>query len=314
MHFLSAFETSHRSERKLRPAPVSRLPALVMLTHLTILIVVGLIGASNAVAGQTRYPWRAAQTTSSPQSSFEALSQQIPPPIGFQRLPVGEDSFAAWLRGLPMKPAGAPVMLHTGAKKWRQDAHVGVVDIDVGKRDLQQCADAVMRLRAEYLWSKKRKSDIGFNYTGGGHVAFSRWARGDRPSESGKRWRRRARPDASYKSFRRYMIQIFAYAGTYSLAKELKPVALAKLRSGDVFIKGGFPGHAVLVGDVVYNPQTGERRFLLLQSFMPAQDIHVLKNPSNANGSPWYNAAFDGDLITPEWRFKPSSLKTWPKT
>ncbi len=53
-----------------------------------------------------------------------------------------------------MKPAGAPVLTYTGAPKWRQDVHVAVIDIDVGKRDLQQCADAIMRLRGEWLYGR----------------------------------------------------------------------------------------------------------------------------------------------------------------
>ena len=76
------------------------------------------------------------------------------------------------------------------------------------------------------------------------------------------------------------MDTVFAWAGTHSLERELKPAALAGIAAGDVFIKGGFPGHAVLVADVVENRATGEKRFLLLQSYMPAQDIHVLKNPA----------------------------------
>lgn len=266
--------------------------------------------ALSTYASSANYAWRG---PGGELTENETLAQRIPPPPGFRRAPVPADSFAAWLRGLPMKPPDTPVMLYTGTKKWRQDAHVAVVDIDVGKRDLQQCADAVMRLRAEYLWSQQRKREIGFNYTGGGHVNFSRWARGDRPSESGKSWRRRGKPDASYKSFRRYMVQIFAYAGTYSLAKELKPTPREKLDAGDVFIKGGFPGHAVLVTDVVENLDTGEKRFLLLQSYMPAQDMHILKNLNSADGSPWYPAKFEGDLVTPEWIFPQGSLKTWPK-
>lgn len=52
------------------------------------------------------------------------------------------------------------------AVQWREEA--AVIDIDVEKRDLQQCADAVMRLRAEWLWSIGTKDRIAFNYTGGG--------------------------------------------------------------------------------------------------------------------------------------------------
>ena len=205
-------------------------------------------------------------------------------------------SFAAWLRGLPLKPAGAPVLLHTGAPKPRQDVHVAVIDIDVGARDLQQCADAVMRLRAEWQFASGRPGDIAFNDTGAGKpIAFARWAAGERPHMSGRSlsWSRGAAPDASYASFRRYMDVVFIWAGTYSLERELTPKPVAELAAGDLFIKGGFPGHAVLVADAVENRATGERRFLLVQSFMPAQEMHVLKippMPTARPGIPWPSA------------------------
>lgn len=212
-----------------------------------------------------------------------------------------------------MKPAGDPVRVYTGGTKWRQDVHVAVVDIDTGDRDLQQCADAVMRLRAEWLWSIGAKDRIAFDYTGGGRVPYTRFARGERPNESGKSWRAGGKADQSYAGFRRYLTQVFSYAGTYSLDRELKPVTGgAAPEIGDVIIKGGFPGHAVLVADMAENKSTGEKRFLLLQSYMPAQDIHVLKNPAARDGSPWYAAPISWPLVTPEWTFPEGSLKRWP--
>lgn len=244
-------------------------------------------GITAAAAAQA-YAWRD-QT-----ASGETLAERIAPPSGFKRIDAPASSWASWLRGLPMKPAGAPVLLYTGARKWRQDVHAGVIDIDVGKRDLQQCADAIMRLRAEWLFASGRKRDIGFNYTDGKRRTFA------------------ARGKSDYAAFRKYMTLVFAYAGTYSLERELKPVALDQMQIGDVFIKGGFPGHAVLVADMVENPQTGEKRFLLIQSYMPAQDMHVLKNPQAGDGSPWYRADFSGALATPEWTFAEGSLRRWP--
>lgn len=283
---------------------------VTLLKSLALQAVALLAGAvlSAAAAQQPRppYPWLG---QAQPERSIEAL---ITPPPGFTRIPAAPGSFARWLRDLPLQPLGAPVRLYTGADKRRQDAHVAVVDIDVGSRDLQQCADAVMRLRAEWLRATGRDSEIAFNYTGGGRVPWTRWARGERPSSDGQRWSRTARSDESYVSFRRYLDQVFTYAGTYSLERELRPVALADARTGDIFIKGGFPGHAVLVADMVENAQTGERRFLLLQSFMPAQDIHVLRNPRDPAGGPWYALDFTGDLLTPEWTFPPGSLRRWP--
>jgi len=244
-------------------------------------------------------------------ATLQTLAERFAPPPGFTRDPVAAGSFAAFLRNLPLRAPDTPVLLYTGSPKYRQDVHAAIVDIDVGDRDLQQCADAVMRLRAEWLWSIGAKDRIAFDYTGGGRVAFARFARGERPSEDGKRWRRRGSSDQSYAGFRRYMTNVFVYAGTYSLAQELKPVASDTPEIGDVIIKGGFPGHAVLVADRIDNHSTGESRFLLLQSYMPAQDIHVLKNPA-AGSSPWYATPILWPLVTPEWTFAAGSLKRWP--
>ena len=241
----------------------------------------------------------------------QTLEQRFPPPAGFTRVPRAPESFAAWLRGLPLKPSGAQVLLFNRQPKSRQDVHAAVIDMDTGAKDLQQCADAVMRLRAEWLWSAGRARDVAFNYTDGGRVSFARWADGERPSESGKTWRGGAKADNSYASFRKYLEQVMIYAGTYSLERELKAKSVEQIAPGDVFIKGGFPGHAVLVADVAKNA-AGETRFLLVQSYMPAQEIHVLKNPADAMGSAWYGADFGAELVTPEWTFKRDQLRTWP--
>lgn len=72
----------------------------------------------------------------------------IPTPAGYHRLAGGEGSFGAWLRAVPLKK-GTTVYLYNGRPKENQDAQFAVLDISVGHEDLQQCADAVMRLRAQ---------------------------------------------------------------------------------------------------------------------------------------------------------------------
>ena len=252
------------------------------------------------------YPWRNSEAVPK-----DDLRSRFAPPHGFKRVAADERSFAKWLRNLPLKPLGTAVHLFDGRLKFNQSAHAAVIDIDVGKRDLQQCADAVMRLRAEYLYGLSRFDDIHFNFTDGTKVAFSRWQRGDRPKMSGRktRWRRGGKTGYDRKNFNRYMTMIFSYAGTYSLDRELKPVHARELQAGDVFIKGGFPGHAIIVADVVISPTSGQKQFLLIQSYMPAQDMHVLNNPNSADGSPWYELAVGDELVTPEWTFSWSDLK-----
>src|SRR5262245_3007875 len=90
----------------------------------------------------------------------EPLDRRIAPPRGATRIALEPGSFGDWLRHLPLLPAGAAVHLYDGRAKARQDVHAAVVDLDVGTRDLQQCADAAMRLRVEYLWSAGRARDI----------------------------------------------------------------------------------------------------------------------------------------------------------
>lgn len=249
------------------------------------------------------YPWL--DTYDAEQS----VAFQIAPPSGFVRVEIDENSFADWLRNLPLRPKDTPVYLYNGRLKGNQRAHHAVVDIDPGKRDLQQCADAVMRLRAEYLLSCGAYEAIQFNFTSGDAAEYVKWKAGYRPQIQGNNvsWRKTKAPNGGYDSFRAYMESVFMYAGTWSLSQEMKTVPVTDLVAGDVFIKGGFPGHAVIVVDVAMHPQTGEKRFLLAQSYMPAQDIHILNHPSHPN-NPWYEIP-SGVLSTPEWTFESGSLK-----
>lgn len=242
------------------------------------------------------------------------LGTRIPAPPGYQRVPLPDSAFGAYLRKLPLKAHDSPVHLHTGELKSRQDVHVAVIDLDVGKRDLQQCADAVMRLRGEYLFAQGDYPGIRFHFTNGFPVDFQQWGEGRRVSVQGNRctWYTGAGRDFSHASFRRFMDLVFTYAGTLSLEKELKAVPLADLQVGDVFIRGGSPGHAVIVMEVAEQPSSGKKQFILAQSYMPAQEIHILRNPLSESGSPWYPLDFGQTLYTPEWTFQANQLRRFP--
>ncbi|MEW6467583.1 MAG: DUF4846 domain-containing protein [Bacteroidota bacterium] len=240
-----------------------------------------------------------------------ALVNRIAAPETYQRVELEAKSFGEWLRFIPLKPGKPEVMLYNGQAKSYQGAHYAVIDIDAGTADLQQCADAVMRLRGEYLYSSGLHSQIHFNYTSGDEVSFAKWASGMRPVVTGNKvsWKKAAAADSSYPSFRKYMNNIFMYAGTLSLCKELKKAGSpSDIMPGDVFIVGGSPGHAVMVMDVAQNGK-GEKVFLLAQSYMPAQDMHILVNPNNASLSPWYAVSeISEHLVTPEWTFGSKQL------
>lgn len=217
------------------------------------------------------------------------------------------------MRSIPLKPHGTDVLLFDGRKKSNQSIHAAIFDVDVGDRDLQQCADATMRLWAEYLRNTKQEDAIHFEFTNGFRVEYSKWMEGYRINVDGNNvsWIKSRDPSNSYDTFMSYMQTIYAYAGTLSLSNELQSVSLDEMKIGDVFIQGGSPGHAVIVVDMAINKTTGERLFLLAQSFMPAQDIHILTNPNNDLLSPWYVLDEREILETPEWRFNIIDLRRY---
>ncbi|MBN1352957.1 DUF4846 domain-containing protein [candidate division KSB1 bacterium] len=269
-------------------------------------LLLSIISQLPSTAQSNEYPWLA---DSPPENR---LCVRIAAPPGYHRIKTEAGSFGNWLQNLPLKKGQPPVYLFNDELKTNQSAQAAVIEIDVGKNDLQQCADAVIRLRAEYLFSKKRFQDIHFNFTSGFNAEYKKWIQGYRPEVKGNsvRWKKQAAGDSSYGSFKRYLRTVFMYAGSYSLSRELEPVHdIHKMKIGDIFIQGGFPGHAVIVVDMAVNPDTGENLFMLAQSYMPAQDIHILKNPAQPDLSPWYPVDFGDVLITPEWTFRREDLK-----
>ncbi len=241
----------------------------------------------------------------------QTLETRILTPEGFERTTIDENSFAEYLRQLPLKPHGSEVKLYNGSSKPNYEVYDAVVYLNIGIKDLHQCADAVMRLKAEYLWNQKQYDKIHFNFTNGFQVDYSEWMKGKRIVVKGNKtyWALSSSPSNTYQDFWRYMEIVFSYAGTLSLLKELKSVNIYDLKIGDVFIQGGSPGHAIIVVDFALNSQTNEKIFLLAQSYMPAQEIQILKNPNNNKISPWYSVDFGEILETPEWTFYKTDLK-----
>lgn len=231
-------------------------------------------------------------------------------PDGYTRIELKNDSFQSYLQNFPLKADDSKVHFYNGELKRNQNIHAAILAIDVGKRDLQQCADATMRLRAEYLFEQKQFDNIHFNFTNGFNATYAKWRKGNRISVKGNNvsWYAGGTKGDSRKSFKKYLNMVFSYAGTLSLAKEMKKVAIKDMQIGDVFIQGGSPGHAVIVVDMAKN-SSGDTIFMLAQSYMPAQDIHILKNLSNTKISPWYSAKNIEILNTPEWSFTKNDLK-----
>ena len=261
------------------------------------------ITALTACNAQTSSKPERAKTEQEKRPMANNLAARIPAPQGYKRVDVTEGSFAHFLRNLPLKPAGSDLHYHTGQVKERKYAGA-VVDMDFGKNSNEQCADAIIFLRASYLWKTRQYTKISFCFTNGFKAEYAKWAQGYR-IRNNNAWVKTQKADYGYQSFRKYLHLVFQYAGTASLSQELKPIGrcwATDIQAGDVIIKGGFPGHAEMVVDVAENDK-GERIVLLAQSFMPAQEIEVFPQ--------WFSPSSNGTrLVTPAWTFYSPNANT----
>jgi hypothetical protein len=215
--------------------------------------------------------------------------KSIKPPAGFEITDIPKNHFGQWIQQLPLRKNNT-VYLYDGSVKKNQSSHFAVLDVSYNRHPLQQCADAIMRLRAEYIFETKSQENICFYHQHNTYFTC--------PSTC-------TRPQLES-----FLNNVFSWCGSYNLQAQLKPVThIQDIQTGDVFVRGGSPGHAMLVAGVAKNSR-GQKVFLLLQSFMPAQDIHIVINPHNAKLSPWYSVD-DYYVVTPGWNFTAADLRRW---
>lgn len=214
-------------------------------------------------------------------------------PSGYQRVVPERNSWAAYLQNLPLKPHGTPVRHFDGTLKPNTAAYCAVVDLPFYGNKSYQCADAIMRLRAEYLFEQQKYNEIEFLFVSGTNFNYANYLSGKTPTASNL-WS--------------YLEKVFNYSSTLSLDKQLKSKATKDLAIGDVFVKGGAPGHAVIVVDKCINAK-GEVKFMLAQSYMPAQDLQILVGDDGQ--SPWYDLNFGENFYSAEYTFSKEQLKSF---
>ncbi len=238
------------------------------------------------------------------------LETRILPPEGYTRTFAEEGSLTDFLRDYLLKEDGAPVLLYDGDEKRNQSAHAAVFMLPIENVDLQQCADSVMRIYAEYYWHSGQYEKIVFHFTNGFLCEYTKWMEGYRVKVSGNTvsWEKSSGYDDSYETFVKYLRMVFNYAGTLSMdTYESETIALSELAVGDVILKGGSPGHVVMVVDSCENAD-GKKAFLLAQGYMPAQEFHVLNNPVHDNDPWYYEKEMSFPLYTPEYTFAEETM------
>ncbi|MBL4605857.1 MAG: DUF4846 domain-containing protein [Flavobacteriaceae bacterium] len=233
------------------------------------------------------------------------VKTRIKLPEGFERVQHTKGTFQDFIQNYPLKPFGTKVINYDSSEYFYQSGHVGILDLSVPKNGLQQCADALIRLRSEYLWKRNLHSKIGFEFTSGHYCSWKKYAEGYRPKVKGSNvtFHKTAVRDATKTNFYRYLNLIYMYSGTLSLYNELPKVNSSQnLKVGDMLVYPGTPGHIVMIVDEIKNT-TGEKRFILAQGNTPAQSVHMLKNPNDSKMNPWYKLGLNTYIEVPGYYF-----------
>ena len=219
-------------------------------------------------------------------SATETLASAFAVPPGAVRATA--EAWGESLRSLPLYPVDREVMSYRGDALAMPAARV--VELPLVAGDLQQCADSILRLRAE--WERKQGREPAYHYTSGYLSRWSDWKAGKRPVVSGSKVSlggggKTGDTEANWTG---WLTNLFMYAGTRSLGRDTvappgAPVAGAQV--GDLLVTPGSPGHAVLIVDVARGE--GHTWVLVGQGFMPAQDFHVVRGPASG----WFEVAGD---------------------
>lgn len=240
---------------------------------------------------------------------------KIPLPAGYNRLQVNDQSYAAWLRKILLRRQNI-VCMYNKRPIANQFGHYAVLDISTGQRDLQQCADAIMRLKAEYLFSISAYEQINFIASDKTVFNFKEFAKGQRYALRGRSMTTfQSHIDNScytHPCLMQFLECVFRYCSTYTLQLQTTTKNdFSSILPGDMLVKGGSPGHAMIVLDVAKNTANSKIIYMLGQGFMPAQNIHIVKNPGNLSLGPWYEVNDTKKIITPGYIFEKSQLRKW---
>tara|TARA_R110000796_G_C14412384_1_gene418911 strand:- start:113 stop:811 length:699 start_codon:yes stop_codon:yes gene_type:complete len=212
--------------------------------------------------------------------SQQTISNTFNIPDGYKRLQ--NTGYANWIISQPIKTKEKVFYYDGNIKTGLNTIYIAKFDYDIGKRDLHHCADAAIYNNAKYLYDSKQFNKIAYHFTDGTLYKYNQT------------------------SFIKYITKIWIYAGSWSIKKyDTKPVDIKNIQAGDIFIVGGFPGHVVSVVDVVISDK-GHKKYMLSQSYMPAQEQHILLNPK---GGLWYDINLAEDVKTPQYTFKINELR-----
>lgn len=238
------------------------------------------------------------------------LSTRINAPAGYVRISAEQGSLGSFLRDYAMKEHNAKVLLYDGSEKNNQTAHAGIFMLPLENKNLQQYADSIMRVYAEYYLSTKQYEKIVFSYSDGFKAEYAKWIEGNGINvKDGKaKWVKNDKNNNTYESFQEYMRLVFAYAGIWSMKDESSSIELKDAQIGDVFFATDDGGRVAMIVDICQNAD-GKKAYLLASGGKPAQEFVLLNNPLHTD-DPWY---YEDEIVypldTPEFDYKEGSIR-----
>ena len=215
---------------------------------------------------------------------------EVPP--GYYRVETEKGSFAEYLQNLPLQPEGYPTHLFDGTEK-DENVATSVIALDVDSVDLQHSAGAIIRLRAEYLYSTGQYDKIHFKLKNGLDCNYSEWAQGFRvaASKGQLRWTKESdKEDYTYETFREYLRTVFRYTDEKTLAREMKDATPEEFGIGTIFFNSRPPYNVAIVVDMIEQdpaikkPYYETHAVLLAQGGSPTQEIEIIKGNSDDLG------------------------------
>ena len=219
------------------------------------------------------------------------------PAKDFHRMVIKQSSFAQWLRELPLKNPGASVLNYRGdIFKTGTDTSVAfVVNLDIKGRRLEQCMDILVRLYTEYLWDVRELRNLILPLPGGYWLKWMEWKEGFRPVFRGVnvKMMNSAKPDSSYKTYKTYLNTVYSESHTQQFYHAYLPVKRTEVQIGDIIIKKGTKGHAIMIVDLAINEQ-GKKIALIGNGDTPACQFFLLNHKAE---SPWIPLNFDQETL-----------------
>ena len=226
------------------------------------------------------------------------LSNRFVVPEGFNRIILQPESIGNWLRMLPLAAPGTVVADASGKPTVVTTAGfaAAVVVIDMHAED---SADALLRLHAEWRFSKGKTDKISYISNSGRAMPFGRWLAGERIvlKKQNWDWAPIATPSSGteYADLRNFLDAAYQWVDPRALAIQGKVLDSTDVEPGDYLVHAGKDPTLVIVLDVAKNAQ-GEPAMLLGHVAAPRQSMYVMRASAE---SAWFMPRPTHDITAP---------------